>query len=466
MRNATRVFRLGGRAEQWPLLEDLLRSQGYVFTELPFYSGARLLTREPLPLGASLAARFGLIYIQDASSMLPALALARKLSEPEKTRPGAEPSTSFPPARGATVLDLCASPGGKSALLARLLGDNSLILSNEPSPGRLATLRRNLELLNIFNAATLGLDGKGISPPAGFAGFDAILLDPPCSGWGTAEKHPRVLSLWRGDKVKPLIGLQRMLLRTAFRLLQPGGVLSYSTCTVNILENEEQIRWALAELSSEAGGFFPELLPLEPFPGFCLEPVPDSFPDCAGTLRIARRSGLAQGFYLALLRKAPTENPARRPSPSSSSPPGASGELPLRSIASPLLEPGLLPPGSLVFRQSGRRAGERAGLYFQHALGGELFPESFPRRDFLLGRGGGEDPASFQPDPGLHGLMPGPEEARKRGAELLQAEEPAPILALCSGQSLRLETKGREVGLYYKDLPLRRLKSRGGRVLL
>jgi 16S rRNA (cytosine1407-C5)-methyltransferase len=264
-----RSFRLVCKESEVFPVEALLRSQGFVFEEDPFYPPARRLLRGPLPLGASLAAAFGCLYIQDRSSMLPPLVLA--------------------PPPGTAVLDMCASPGGKTGLLAQLAGPAGFILGNEPGKPRLATLRRNLLRQGLLACATSSYPGEALPLPEGI--WPRILLDPPCSGWGTAEKHPRVLTLWREEKIAPLIRLQRRLLAEAARLLRPGGLLVYSTCTTNPAENEDQVLGARAEWGLE-------ILPLEDPPGFVRFPA--ARPEAGGCLRVG---GDGQGFFLALLRK-------------------------------------------------------------------------------------------------------------------------------------------------------------------
>ncbi|MBO4793461.1 MAG: RsmB/NOP family class I SAM-dependent RNA methyltransferase, partial [Deltaproteobacteria bacterium] len=99
-----RSFRLVCPNDEQAMVEALLEAQGFAFEPAPFLPCARRLLAEPFPLGRSLAAFFGLIYIQDRSSMLPPLALS--------------------PQKGACVLDCCASPGSKTGLLAQLVGQN------------------------------------------------------------------------------------------------------------------------------------------------------------------------------------------------------------------------------------------------------------------------------------------------------------------------------------------------------
>ena len=163
--HTSRSFRLVCRCGHSSLVEDFLREQGFVFEAEDFSPLARRLLEEPFPLGASLASVFGYIYIQDRSSMLPPLALN--------------------PPPGAAVLDMCASPGSKTSLLAQLVGENGFVLANEPNPRRLATLRQNLSRLNLLQTGTCSFPGERIPIPS--ASWEYILLDPPCSGWGTEK---------------------------------------------------------------------------------------------------------------------------------------------------------------------------------------------------------------------------------------------------------------------------------------
>ena len=281
-----RSFRLVCPPEQMPQVESLLRAQGYEFEPEPFSPFCRRLLCEPRPLGSSLAAFFGYIYIQDRSSMLPPLALA--------------------PRQGEAVLDMCASPGSKTGFLGQLTGPEGFVLGNELSRARLATLRANLHACNLPHVGTCSYEGQALPLTPGT--WDAIQLDPPCSGWGTVEKNPQVLKLWQGDKLKGLVGLQQLLLAHAARLLRPGGRVVFSTCTTNDDENEAQVRFAEEEL-----GLVREHL--TPFEGFVWEQRPGG----EGTLRVDGERSAAQGFYVALLRK-PADAPLPEIPPASAEP--------------------------------------------------------------------------------------------------------------------------------------------------
>ena len=316
-----RSFRLVCNPGQIPSVEALLSAQGFVFEPEPFSPLARRLLQEPFPLGRSLAAFWGYVYIQDRSSMLPPLALA--------------------PGEGARVLDMCASPGSKTGLLAQLVGREGLVLGNEPARPRLANLRRNLAALNLLQAVTCSWPGESLPLPD--ASWDAVLLDPPCSGWGTTDKNPQAIKRWQGDRLKPMLDLQRKLLTEASRLLRPGGKLVYSTCTTNVDENEGQVRFAVEGLGLEP-------IPLEPFPGFVF--AAPELPGCEGTLRVDEDASNAQGFYIALLRK-PGDSVAVPGLARGTAATAAYRAIPPAFLAEFGLSPALLPPGDLaVFEDS------------------------------------------------------------------------------------------------------------------
>ncbi|MCL1985926.1 MAG: RsmB/NOP family class I SAM-dependent RNA methyltransferase [Betaproteobacteria bacterium] len=414
--HVSRSFRLVCRPEHSFLVEDFLREQGFAFEMEDFSPLARKLLEEPFPLGASLSSVFGYSYIQDRSSMLPPLALS--------------------PPPGAAVLDMCASPGSKTGLLAQLVGEKGFVLANEPNPKRLATLRQNLLRQNLLQTGTCSFPGERIPMPS--ASWKYIQLDPPCSGWGTEEKHPNVRKLWKDDNVRPLIRLQRQLLQEAARLLAPGGRLVYSTCTTNPEENEEHVRFAVEKLGLT-------LLPLQPFAGFSFD---NPTPNAEGSLLIRGHIFGAQGFFIALLGK-----PTRSETPQT-----PSAVTPVRAPSLHLLSPGMLeddaraqlPPGEIAL------FGER--ICFLPKVGLERLPPELRWQGCILGKMHGGRMRLFSR---LHRLLsPVP------GKDSLNLDTITPLVDLLAGRSLEAPLPGKQVFLYWRGLPLARLSVRGSRALL
>lgn len=438
-----RSFRLVCAPEQTPLVEALLAAQGFVFEPEPFSPLARRLVAEPFPLGRSQAAFWGLIYIQDRSSMLPPLALD--------------------PAPGEAVLDMCASPGSKTGLLAQCVGEAGLVLANEPGRPRLATLRANLLTLNLLQAVTCSWPGERL--PLADASWSRILLDPPCSGWGTTDRHPGITELWSGDKVAPLITLQRRLLTEAARLLAPGGRLVYSTCTTNVEENEAQARFAVENLGLV-------LEPLPAFPGFVF--APPLLPGCEGSLRVDGEASAAQGFFVARLRKPDSGEQPAGGAPRPEERQAAPAHAPCMPIPPELLtdfglNPALLPPGRLA------RFGE--SVHFLPARALELLPAALRWQGAAIGKAAGR---GCIPSPRLRFLA---EEPLSPLATRLDVDEIRDLEALVQGQSLRGPIRppasaaqgqtdrraagqgAKEAALFWRGLPLGRLRVKNGRAL-
>jgi len=171
---------------------------------------------ERTDIGNLLEHSLGYIYVQDPASMIPPLALA--------------------PKPGETVLDLCAAPGSKTTQIAAMMRNEGLIVANDLTHERLASLGINLQRMGVQNALVTQMDGMTIT-----GAFDRILLDAPCSATGTIRRSSAALKTWNINSVKRIAGVQRKLLHHAWSLLKPGGTLVYSTCSLEPEENEQQI---------------------------------------------------------------------------------------------------------------------------------------------------------------------------------------------------------------------------------
>ncbi len=142
------------------------------------------------------------------------------------------------PKPGDRVLDLCAAPGGKSTQIAGRLMGSGLLVSNEIVAKRALILSENIERMGVRNCVVLNESPETLS--GRFAGFfDRILVDAPCSGEGMFRKEEAAVAEWSADNVRMCAHRQAGILDQAAPMLRSGGILVYSTCTFNRLENEE-----------------------------------------------------------------------------------------------------------------------------------------------------------------------------------------------------------------------------------
>ncbi len=172
----------------------------------------------------------GLYYIQEPSAMLPAEILD--------------------PRPGEWVLDLCAAPGGKSTEIgSRLNGTGGLLVSNDLSSSRARALVRNIERMGITDSLITSEEPEKLADIIG-PEFDKVLVDAPCSGEGMFRKDPSLIRHFNTRGPEYYAEIQKNILTQAVRLLRPGGILVYSTCTFSVAEDEDVIDWLLDQDSS------------------------------------------------------------------------------------------------------------------------------------------------------------------------------------------------------------------------
>lgn len=145
---------------------------------------------------------------------------------------------------GMRVLDLCAAPGGKTAFIADLMQNNGEIIALDRFESRLKILDKNLSRLKVSIVKTIAVDGLEYEADEL---FDRVLCDAPCSGLGTLTKKPDLK--WKKDlgDIRKIVNMQYELLQKGASHLKPGGVIVYSTCTIEPEENFEIIKRFLAE---------------------------------------------------------------------------------------------------------------------------------------------------------------------------------------------------------------------------
>lgn len=170
----------------------------------------------------------GKIYVQEATSMLP----------PELLEIPKDVDSSF------SVLDMAAAPGSKTTQVGEKMNNQGILVANELDYSRLGPLKANLERSGLTNVVITNSDGRRIE---GEEIFDRVLLDAPCSGSGVIRKSPKTIRMYNPKKLKGITRLQLQLLKRAYGLLKRGGVLTYSTCSMDPEENEFLVQKFLEE---------------------------------------------------------------------------------------------------------------------------------------------------------------------------------------------------------------------------
>lgn len=170
----------------------------------------------------------GYIYLQSLSSMIPPLVLN--------------------PDPGEKVLDLTAAPGSKTTQLSALMNNTGYILANELDKIRYERLKFNIEAQGAEIVETI--NGRGEKLGDNYSEyFDKVLLDTPCSGEGRFIVNSLATYRdWSVKRVKELTKIQKKLFESAYKVLKPGGIMVYSTCTLNEEENEKILQYALENL--------------------------------------------------------------------------------------------------------------------------------------------------------------------------------------------------------------------------
>lgn len=196
---------------------------GYLLRERPVF------TLDPL-------FHAGCYYVQDTSAMFVGHVFRKVCASLEP---------------GATLLDLCAAPGGKTTDLAASLrerfGERFTLLANEVMRNRFSVLCANVDTWGDSRVGAVSRD------PSAFGEeplFDAILADVPCSGEGMFRKDSKAVEDWSEETVRLCAARSRRILRDIWPTLAPGGILVYSTCTFNHFENDDTVEWIARELGA------------------------------------------------------------------------------------------------------------------------------------------------------------------------------------------------------------------------
>lgn len=251
-------------------VKTVLKSKNIEFSLVPWYEDALILENVCEDDVKSLDIyKNGEIYLQSLSSMMPALVIN--------------------PLEGESILDMAASPGGKTTQMANLSNNMALIMACEKNKIRADRLKYNILKQGSKKVNVIVSDARKLDE---FFSFDKILLDAPCSGSGTLNiNDSKISEIFTEDLVNRSVCVQKELISKAISLLKVGGELVYSTCSILKEENEDVVNSVLTE------GL--EIVPIDEnlFKDVPLLPV-----NIDGTVCVCPNE-VYEGFYIAKIRK-------------------------------------------------------------------------------------------------------------------------------------------------------------------
>ena len=221
---------------------------------VPGFEGCYMV-RETEGLFESSAFRAGLFWIQDANA-----GIAVSLLDPQP---------------GDRVLDACSAPGGKSVQIALAMRSRGLLVAADSAPSRLKLVEENCRRMRLESVAVVAQDAANpaIFPGAAAGGFDRVLLDVPCSGTGVLARLPEARWRRRPGDLGGYAARQLDILVSGYEVLKPGGVLVYSTCSLESEENEDLVA-AFLERTPTAALEPAERYIRAPWAAACVQTVP------------------------------------------------------------------------------------------------------------------------------------------------------------------------------------------------
>jgi NOL1/NOP2/sun family putative RNA methylase len=200
-----------------------LEKKGFVFSKVLWCDYGFIVEKSKFSIGATPEFLLGYYYVQDSTSMIPAIELDPKPNE--------------------IVADIAAAPGGKTTHLAQLMQNNGVIVAADINLNKMKALRSNVQRCGVTNVIALNNDVESLSKFD--IKFDKILLDAPCSAEGAIIKIKERRKTIKPGDFKYYSEKQKSIVDTAKTMLKKGGVLVYSTCSIAPEENELVIEHAL-----------------------------------------------------------------------------------------------------------------------------------------------------------------------------------------------------------------------------
>ncbi|MCS7122315.1 MAG: NOL1/NOP2/sun family putative RNA methylase [Archaeoglobaceae archaeon] len=220
----------------------------------------------------------GIIFSQEAASMIPPTLMDLK--------------------PGIKVLDIAAAPGAKATQIAQYMENSGCLVANDVKFDRVNILISNLQRCGVLIAVVTMKDGRYFSKLKNC--FDSVLVDAPCSNVGMIRKNYKYAKLWNLKEVYSLSKLQKDLLSAAIQATETGGTIVYSTCTVDPLENEEVVDFALRNFEVKIENVELPVKRTEPILEFEGKKYEEEVKKC---LRIHPQDNDSEAFFVAKLKK-------------------------------------------------------------------------------------------------------------------------------------------------------------------
>jgi len=196
----------------------------------PLVEHAYIFDKNEYDLGKTIEHELGCFYIQEPSAMIVSSLIDFKDED--------------------IVLDMCSAPGGKAIQASLKKHGKGVIYANDLSKERAFSIINNEERLGLTNLLVTNNDFSKITDYY-LEYFDKIILDAPCSGSGMFRKADKMIQDWSYNKVLKFAEIQKELIMSAYQMLKPGGILSYSTCSYSYEEDEEVIEFLLKNTDAE-----------------------------------------------------------------------------------------------------------------------------------------------------------------------------------------------------------------------
>ena len=221
----TNLLKITPEALEMRLKEEGVTTEKIVCADMPELNYAFMISGFD-HLNALESFREGLFYVQDVSSMMVA--------------------ETVDPVKDSYIMDVCAAPGGKSVHLAEKLGGTGMVEARDLTDYKTDLIRQNIARHQLSNMRAVQMDAT-VLDEASIGKADVVIADLPCSGLGVMRRKTDIKYKMTLQTEQELVSLQRKMLETVCQYVKAGGTLLYSTCTMDKMENEDNVTWFLKQ---------------------------------------------------------------------------------------------------------------------------------------------------------------------------------------------------------------------------